>query len=137
AVNPTVPIFSAKVEPRYWVNERTQEHVAAPPRPAIAFCGLANPSSFWRTLAALEIEPAFRWAFDDHHHYSHRELRRLAAQARDRGACTLLTTEKDAMNLPDRSLEVLAPFEFYWLKIGTQLNDEPAFLRLVESKLGK
>ena len=134
-VNPTAPIFCARVEPRYWVNELTRERLDVPPQPAIAFCGLANPSSFWLTLASLSIEPLFRWAFDDHHHYTHRELRRLASHAQDREAAALLTTEKDAMNLPDRALEVIAPLDLYWLKIGTQLDDERAFLDLIGSKL--
>ena len=137
SVNPTAPIFSAQVEPKCWINERTRERLAAPPQPVIAFCGLANPSSFWRTLASLGIEPDFRWAFDDHHHYSHRELRRLASHARDRGAAVLLTTEKDAMNLPDRALEVLSPVDLYWLKIGTQLDDEGGLMALIGSKLAK
>lgn len=134
-VNATAPIFCARVEPRYWVNELTRERLDVPPQPVIAFCGLANPSSFWLTLDSLSIEPLFRWAFDDHHHYTHRELRRLASHAQDRQAAALLTTEKDAMNLPDRALEVLAPLDLYWLKIGTQLDDEQAFLDLIKSKL--
>lgn len=134
AVNPDAPIFFASVEPQYWVNERTRERVTAPPRPEIAFCGLANPSSFWQTLAELNIEPVFRWAFDDHHHYTHLELRRLASQARFRGAQALVTTEKDAMNLPEKALEILAPVDLYWLKIGTQLDDEAGLIALMNAK---
>ena len=137
AVNPGAPIFSAQVEPKCWINEKTRERLATPPRPVIAFCGLANPSSFWRTLAVLGIEPVFRWAFDDHHHYTHWQLRRLASHARDRGAAVLLTTEKDAMNLPDRALEVLEPVDLYWLKIGTQLDDEAGLMALIASKLAR
>jgi tetraacyldisaccharide 4'-kinase len=135
AVNPNAPIIRAKVEPESWVNERTRLPSPEPPGPAVAFCGLANPGSFWQTLAALGITPAFRWAFDDHHHYTHRELRLLTLQAKLRGARALLTTEKDAMNLPENALEIIAPVELYWLKIGTELEDESVLMELIESRL--
>ena len=135
AVNTTAPVFRAQVEPHCWVNERTGQRVTAPPRPVIAFCGLANPESFWRTLAALDIQPLFRWAFDDHHHYTHRELRRLVSQAVSRRAHVILATEKDAMNLPEKALEIIAPLDLYWLKIGTQIEDETALLALIRSQI--
>jgi tetraacyldisaccharide 4'-kinase len=135
AVNPSAPILLAKVEPESWVNERTRQPSPEPPGPAVAFCGLANPGSFWQTLLALDITPVFRWAFDDHHHYTHRELKLLAMQAQLRGARALLTTEKDAMNLPENALEILGPAELYWLKIGTELEDEATLMELIESRL--
>ncbi|MGH9485566.1 MAG: tetraacyldisaccharide 4'-kinase, partial [Terriglobales bacterium] len=35
-----------------------------------AFCGLARPESFWKTLAGLGVIPVAQHAFRDHHHYS-------------------------------------------------------------------
>lgn len=135
AVNPKAPILRARVDPESWVNEKTRALAAEPPAPAIAFCGLANPGSFWQTLTEMDIRPVFRWAFDDHHHYTHRELKLLAAQARLRGARGMITTEKDAMNLPEKALEIIAPIELYWLKIGTQIEDEQALMSLIDSRL--
>ena len=62
---------------------------------------------------------------------------RLAAQARMHGAPFLLTTQKDAMNLPERAAEILldASVELYWLKIGIQVEREEALLELIDSKL--
>ena len=62
---------------------------------------------------------------------------RLAAQARLRGANILLTTEKDAMNLPERAADILmgSLVDLYWLKIGIQVDDEPGLMRLIESSL--
>jgi len=79
----------------------------------------------------------FTWTFEDHHRYKCTEVQRLAAQARMHGAPTLLTTEKDAMNLPERALEILsdASTELYWLKIGIQVEREESLLELIESKL--
>ncbi len=136
-LNPTAPIFRGRIEPRYWVNTRTGQPAHPPEAPAAAFCGLANPASFWRTLRTLGIAPVFTWTFDDHHRYQCAEVQRLAAQARMHGAPFLLTTEKDAMNLPERAAEILqdASIELYWLKIGIQVEREEALLELIESRL--
>ncbi len=137
--NPGAPIFRAMVEPLYWVNERTQQPGHPPESPMAAFCGLANPASFWETLKALRIEPVFSWAFGDHHSYKWSELQLLAEQARMKSATVLLTTEKDVANLPERAAEILteASVDLYWLKIGIQVDDEAALLGLIESRLRK
>jgi 3-deoxy-D-manno-octulosonic-acid transferase len=136
-LNESALVFRASVEPRYWINERTRAPGHPPEGPVAAFCGLANPASFWQTLRTIGIEPVFTWAFDDHHSYKWKELERLGAQARTHGANVLLTTEKDAMNLPERAGDILmeALVDLYWLKIGIQIDDEPALMRLIESKL--
>jgi 3-deoxy-D-manno-octulosonic-acid transferase len=135
ALNPGAPVFRAMVEPRYWVNHRTERLAHPPQGPVAAFCGLANPASFWGTLKTLRIDPVFRWVFGDHHRYRWNEITRLAAQARMHGASVLLCTEKDAMNLPERSMELLleASVEVYWLKIGIQVENEEAFIELIEA----
>jgi tetraacyldisaccharide 4'-kinase len=135
AANADAPIFLASVEPKDWISEHSGKRVESPPGPVVAFCGLANPSTFWITLADLEIKPLFRWEFDDHHHYTQPELRALALQALDRGARSLVTTEKDAMNMPVRAIDILAPLELYWLKIASRLDDESGFLTLVTQAL--
>ncbi|MGH9468014.1 MAG: tetraacyldisaccharide 4'-kinase [Terriglobales bacterium] len=71
--------------------------VAAKP---FAFCGLARPESFWEALTQLGIVPLGRRSFRDHHHYSLRDLARLSASAQAAGADSLVTTAKDAANLP-------------------------------------
>jgi len=137
ALNANAPIFRAVVEPLYWVNERTQQPGHPPEGPLAAFCGLANPASFWESLKTLRIQPAFSWTFGDHHGYQWTELQRLAQQARVHSSSALLTTEKDAANLPERAGEILmnASVELYWLKIGIQVDDEAGLLALIKSKL--
>jgi len=136
-VNPSAPVFRCMVEPLYWVNERNRQPCHPPEGPMAAFCGLANPASFWRTIKRLRIEPVFRWAFADHHHYKWRELQRLAEQARAHGATVLLTTEKDVANLPDRAAEILmeASVELYWLKIGIQIDRDAELMKLIDAKI--
>ena len=138
AYNPHAPIFRARTEPRYWVSHRTDRLAHPPEGPVAAFCGLANPASFWGTLREQRIQPVFKWAFSDHHRYNWDELHGLAAQAHMHGSSVLLCTEKDAMNLPERSMELLLndSVELFWLKVGVQIEEEDALLELIESKLG-
>lgn len=135
--NPHAPIFRARLEHRYWVDYRSHEPHDSVSQPVTAFCGLANPASFWGTLRALHVAPVFHWAFADHHHYTCTELLRLANQAKMHGSNVLLTTEKDAMNLPESA----APFlkrvgvELYWLKIGVVIEHERQLLELIASQI--
>jgi tetraacyldisaccharide 4'-kinase len=134
--NPLAPIFHAGVKPEYWIEFSSGAHMERPPfRQAGAFCGLGNPRSFWRTLAALGIEPVEEVEFADHHSYRPRELQHLAHNFELKGADAMLTTEKDAMNLCDGCLDIIAPLRLYWLKIGPTVEEEAEFLREIERRL--
>ena len=135
AMNPRAPIFRARLEHRYWLDYSTRQPHPSPEAPVAAFCGLANPASFWGTLRALGLHPVFHWAFGDHHHYSCAQVERLAAQAQMHGSNLLLTTEKDAMNLPDSTAAALerAGVELRWLKIGVHVEKEEQLLALIGS----
>lgn len=65
---------------------------APPPGRYSAFCGLGNPCSFRRTLASTGIELKQWREFPDHHAYRVEDLADLEPP--------LVTTEKDAVNLP-------------------------------------
>ncbi len=133
--NPGAPVFLVALRAAAWVNERTRMPEPLPPAPPVAFCGLGNPEAFWRTLHGMGVEPAFRWTFDDHHVYTPLQLKRLARQARALGATALVTTEKDAMNLPDRVLEAIVPLDLYWLKIEVAIEGEEELLRFFDRRL--
>jgi 3-deoxy-D-manno-octulosonic-acid transferase len=137
AVNPKAPVFRARLERRYWVDFRTRQPQHSTGAPVAAFCGLANPASFWGTLRSLGLQPVFHWAFGDHHHYACAQVERLAAQAKMHGSSVLLTTEKDAMNLPESTAALLeqAGVEVYWLKIGVHVEEEDQLLELIASKM--
>ena len=116
--NPGAPVFQSRVIPLHWVDAATgaQQTLDSLPR-ASAFCGLANPNAFWSTLSALGIKPMRQTAFADHHRYTAREIEQL-------GGAILLTTEKDAINLP----QPIAPHKIFWLKIGIEIDGEAALL---------
>jgi tetraacyldisaccharide 4'-kinase len=129
--NATAPIFTARIEPRVWMDYRTK--LATPVSElklgkVAAFCGLGNPKAFWRTLDRMGIQVAFRWTFGDHHRYKPAELERIAKQAAERGAQTLVTTEKDIMNFCEQAAKIVAPRNLLWLKIGVEIDREREFL---------
>jgi len=135
---PNAPVFLSRVVPTAWVDAGSGEEWdagALPFESVAAFCGLANPFSFWHTLTQLGIRPPLRWEFPDHHHYKPFEIRRMAQQSRSAGIEALLTTEKDLMNLSEQAPEWVEPLRLLWLKIGVQVDREQDLLGLVERQL--
>ncbi len=83
-----------------------------------AFCGIARPRSFARTLEKMGIEPVEFRELPDHHGYRQAEVDRLLARADKAGASVLLTTEKDLVKL--------APFSLPLPLYGVRMAVEPA-----------
>ncbi len=130
--NPGAPIFRSHVVPGRWHNIRTgRVSESTPVHTVAAFCGLANPRAFWRTLDALGLEVRFRWAFGDHHHYRLPQLRRLGRRARHSGAQAVVTTQKDVANLYPGAGAMFSPLPVYALEIGVELDKPDEFLDLV------
>ena len=104
---------------------------------SVAFCGLGNPESFWRSLAGLGVNPLERYCYDDHHRYTPSELRSLARHSRESGAEVLLTTAKDAVNLCAEFEAVAEPLRVYWLEIGIWIDRREDLLRQIGEKIGR
>ena len=123
--NSAAPIFYSRVRPQCWVEGATgrQLDLRDPAlSSAAAFCGLANPGSFWASLAAIGQRPPDRIAFPDHTRYSSSSITSLL-----QGYGALLTTEKDVINLGKDFANV------YWLKIGLEIDEEEVFLEAVKA----
>jgi 3-deoxy-D-manno-octulosonic-acid transferase len=121
--NSTAPIYLARTIATQWRTIRG-EAAEVPAGRAGAFCGLANPVAFWKSVAACGIDPAWRREFADHHKYTMSEVAEMSA-----GVDVLLTTQKDVMNLPEG---ITAPI--LWLDIDLQVDDEAALLRHVSGR---
>lgn len=89
---PSLPLLRAALEPA-----GTAIHAG---RRVLAFAGIARPEKFFATLEAMGFRIAGQRAFPDHHPYSESEIAALIAEAR-RADAVLMTTEKDAVRLPD------------------------------------
>jgi tetraacyldisaccharide 4'-kinase len=68
-------------------------------RRCFAFCGIARPESFQKTLKQLAVEPAAFKALPDHHSYKEQAVQQLIHAAEQASADCLLCTEKDLVKL--------------------------------------
>jgi tetraacyldisaccharide 4'-kinase len=64
-----------------------------------AFAGIADPGRFFTSLAAAGVHPVGMRGFRDHSRFGADEIAELERDAREAGAESLLTTEKDAVRL--------------------------------------
>jgi 3-deoxy-D-manno-octulosonic-acid transferase len=129
--NPHAPVFRSRARPTGWFDHATTLPAQPGVGPAIAFCGIGNPDSFWQTLRDLNVEPAFAWTFADHHAYTARELQSLGQQARRHGAQVLLTTRKDSVNLPPNAADLVAPASILWLDIDAEVFEQQDLLKIL------
>jgi tetraacyldisaccharide 4'-kinase len=136
--NPTAPIFHAHVVARRWTNEadETSAPEAFRGERCLAFCGLGNPRTFWRSLDQLGVDAVERIDYGDHHRYSPLEVRRLARHALDVGVEVLVTTAKDAVNLCPEYERIVAPLRVYWLEIGVEIERRADLVELIEQVTG-
>jgi tetraacyldisaccharide 4'-kinase len=115
-VNADAPLFLSNVKPIAWHELQTGRSLAADAlagRFVLAFCGLGNPAAFWQTLEELGCNVTTRLTFSDHHRYTEADLERITASGTD----LIVTTEKDAVNLPGANVPNL-----YWLEIGVTVE---------------
>ncbi|HXJ43663.1 MAG TPA: tetraacyldisaccharide 4'-kinase, partial [Bryobacteraceae bacterium] len=135
--NPTAPVFRGRTVPLRWTNQKGDQ--LAPDGPAVAravaFCGLGNPAAFWNTLEQYGIRPLEHYDYGDHHRYTPVELRRLARRTMDIGADTLLTTEKDAVNLCPDVAGIIEPLNLWWLEIGMDIDRRDELIALIRQTL--
>lgn len=81
-----------------------------------AICGIAVPESFERYLEGLGGEIVYRESYVDHHRYHEDEIEAFARRAAEQGAQMLVTTEKDAVRIPEVDTHGL-PFLFLRVEI--------------------
>jgi len=60
-----------------------------------AFCGIGNPTAFFRCLEQNGLPPEETQIFDDHHAYTQEEMKQIFERAHSCGAEMILCTQKD------------------------------------------
>lgn len=90
----------------------------------VAFCGIARPGRFARTLREAGLATVSFLSFPDHHPYPPSSLEKINRAWRRQGADALITTGKDAVKLAD-PVEGWGDAPVYILEVGLDL--EPAF----------
>lgn len=94
-------------------------------RKLVAFCGIAQPTQFFRDLRGHGLTVTESLVYPDHHRYSPSDTRNIILHAMECGAEALITTAKDAMNLPPRAF---GNWPCYIFEIEMKLDDEARFL---------
>ena len=102
----------------------------APPKRALAFCGIGDPGLFRGDLAAAGVLAAGFHAFRDHHPYTVAGWDALIEESKALGV-PLVTTEKDLSRLEAAAGASLARAELFVLRIETVAWDEARLLEAV------
>ncbi len=119
---PLLPIFQLEIQvkglrdcagKKYRLDFIT-EHV-------VAFCGIASPDRFKKTLTSLSIELSEFLTYPDHMKYSAEKIHQLEKAALTHGAKYLVTTEKDLVKL--RNFECNIPI----LALSVEIKNNPDF----------
>jgi tetraacyldisaccharide 4'-kinase len=79
-----------------------------------AFCGIAAPESFEKFLRDLGADLRFCRRFLDHYRFGTEDLEGIFVEALQRGVEFLVTTEKDAVRLPET---LVCPLPLYHLRL--------------------
>jgi len=115
-INPHAKIFHARTKLCELVNVSTGRIYpsgAFEEEPVYAFCGIGNPGAFFADLSRWGFKVAGTASFSDHHLYAVREFALMVLELKHRkdamGVNAILTTEKDALNLPLQEYEGEVP----------------------------
>lgn len=92
-VPPQVPVLQSQVKP-----VSSAEFLRG--KQVVAFCGIARPRKFYRTLQELGCIVVHHVSYADHYAFTPGDLEFLRAKAKET-ASVLVTTEKDYVRLPD------------------------------------
>ncbi len=121
--NPRAEIIECNHEPRHFQEVQSQAKVGLDQirgKRVAAICAIAVPESFENYLTDLGATIVYRKRFVDHHRYRAQELRDFANAANKHHAEILVTTEKDAVRLPELAPD-LPPF--YFLRVEINILD--------------
>jgi len=89
-------------------------------------CGIAQPGSFEKTVAAAGGQVVSRTFFRDHHVYSCGDLSRCCRRALAAGARLIVTTQKDAQRLERLARAADLGVDILVLKIGVRIRKNEA-----------
>ncbi len=123
---PEKPLFMSSTSPRSYVSrDNDNSFTVLGEKPvdtgrALAFCGIARPESFEKTLARCNIVPVDFLAMPDHHIYKEADFDRIRTKIQKKGACAVVTTEKDMVKLGRAELGV----PVYGLRLQVDVEKE-------------
>ena len=94
------------------------------PLKAIAFAGIGQPEFFFNSLKHQQIELLDELVFEDHYLYTKLDIENIIEKAREKGADSIITTEKDAVKLMPFLNEIDSDIKICALKLSVELDLE-------------
>lgn len=99
-----------------------------------AFCGLAKPNNFFKTLKSVGAEILIQESLGDHRKMGKRQLQLFCQKALKSGARYLICSEKDAVKLP---IDLELPLPILQIKIDLKLISGAEHFQNLLEKLKK
>jgi tetraacyldisaccharide 4'-kinase len=122
-VRSDVPIFLSRMKLMGFRSLTEDESMQTKPAAQVAaFCGVANPESFFTLLRKVGFELTETQTFRDHHYYTQADIDRIVREARAHGAQALITTAKDVVKV--RSLSFALPCYVAEIEIDIDRKDQ-------------
>ncbi len=129
--HPALPLFQMVTQVKYFIDsDGKQISLDSINAPVIAFCGIASPGRFEKTLRNLSLEIAEFHQYPDHMVYNTEILVKLADIASQAGAKYLITTEKDLVKV--RNIECSVPI----LAVSIEFENNQGFNNFIIKRLG-
>ncbi len=132
---PNLPVLTASYQPKELVRNSAEIFPIAfiKGKKVFAFCGIANPASFRKSLEDAGAEIASLLTFPDHHRYTETDCRLIHEAARQVSAQMVIATEKDGVKLTRHPAFFR---EVFLLRIGMAVDPEETLKQLIEASLG-
>ena len=100
-----------------------------------ALTAIAQPERFIADLQRNGLNVVAQPTFADHHRYTLAEIQSVIVAAQQAGATAILTTEKDAANLPDELWQTALPLPVYAVQLRFQVVEAEALREFVLSRI--
>jgi len=100
--------------------EGCYEQIDIPNEPLFAFCGIAHPQLFYKSLTDQGITLGGTLSFKDHEPYGEKAVDKIIQKSQEKGNQSLITTEKDSVKLPD---SIYNTYTIYILTMKLSVED--------------
>ncbi len=104
-------------------------------QPVFALTAIAQPQRFIEDLRQQGLNVIAQQTFADHHRYTLVEIENVIVAAQQAGAAVILTTEKDAANLPEELWQRELPLPIYAVQLRFQVIESDALQDFVLSRI--
>jgi len=101
---------------------------------SFAFCGIAQPESFFKSIKQLDLKLGGKRILSDHQEYTESVITELSNQIKSSNCTAIITTEKDLVKLPESFLD---EFETFVIRVELKFKTEKAVLDMIQPVLLK